>query len=49
MVSFYTDEIDENLPYLSALTNHHKAPYNKRKSGVIKGVSGELIELIEVN
>ena len=49
MVSFYSDKIDKNLPYLNPLINSDGVPYNKKKSGVIRGISGELIEIIESN
>jgi len=50
MVSFLTDEVDD---YTSIATDPPDrvrfAPYNKRETLVIRGHSGELIELIESN
>ncbi len=49
MVSFYSEKIDENLPYINPLIRSSKTPYKNRKSGTLKGVCGELIEIIESN
>jgi hypothetical protein len=47
MVSFYVDMIPNNLPFISPVTVNKELPYNKRKSAVIRGPVGELIEIIE--
>ena len=47
MVSFYVDSIPNNLPFISPVTANKEPPYNNRKSAVIRGAVGELIEIIE--
>ena len=47
MVSFYVDMIPNNLSFISPVTVNKELPYNKRKSAVIRGPVGELIEIIE--
>ncbi len=47
MVSFYVDSIPNNLPFISPVTANKESPYNNRKSAVIRGAVGELIEIIE--
>ena len=47
MVSFYVDSIPNTLPFISPVAADEELPYNKRKSAVIRGPVGELIEIIE--
>ena len=47
MVSFYVDSIPNTLPFISPVAADDELPYNKRKSAVIRGPVGELIEIIE--
>ena len=46
-LSFYVDSIPNTLPFISPVAADEELPYNKRKSAVIRGPVGELIEIIE--
>ena len=47
MVSFYVDSIPDTLPFIAPVTADEELPYKKRKSAVIRGPVGEMIEIIE--
>lgn len=47
IVSFEVQRLPAGLPYLQPPRRYPKAPYLERRAGVLRGIDGELVELIE--